>query len=122
MKATKNKVGRPPAPLKMERLAMLTTLVNEGASFDAAARAGLSVYELAGDKARWILQTDTMARLPKSPEGRPASMRRVRAELLAPWTDNSTPPTLCGRPLPVPIAFVVHRELNPGRPKKIRCR
>lgn len=122
MKEHKTRVGRPSAPLKVQRLAMLTTLVNEGASFDAAARIGLSVYELAGDKAQWILQKDTMARLPKSPEGRPAAMRRVRAELLAPWMDDSRPLIFCGRPLPMPIAFITQRELKSGRPRKMQSR
>lgn len=99
--------GRPPTPMKTERLAIATYLANEGMSFCGAARQGVQFWKYDFNAGGYVPDDEINDQLPKSPERRRVALYEYRREVL----EESEI---------VPLAFRFHAVPKKGRPKKKR--
>ena len=103
--------GRPPAPFKLERLAMATCLVNEGWTFKEASEVGLRFIRYDFELRGYVLDDETNALMPKTKTRRRVALHQIRNELLGPESIGDGP---------IPLAFRIEKPLKKGRPKKKR--
>lgn len=113
--------GRPPAPFKIERLAIATQLVNQGWTFQAAAEEGVTFYRYDFASRKYVPDDEINALMPQTKERRRVALHQIRNELLAPKFLGLGPPLARPHLLPTPLAYRLETPLKRGRPKKNRA-
>ncbi|MCK0532341.1 hypothetical protein [Sphingobium agri] len=113
--------GRPPAPFKIERLAIATHLINQGWTFQAAAEEGVTFYRYDRASGKYVPDDDVNALMPQTKKRRRVALHQIRNELLAPKYLGDGPPVAHLHILPTPLAFRLETPLKRGRPKKNRA-
>ena len=111
--------GRPQAPMKFERYAIVVGRTNMGAKFTAAAEAEIKFVDLNPISKEFVWSSADNDQLPQKPTSRKAAIYDI-PESLTPWRAGSGPHLFNGRPLPEPLAFRVDKPLKKGRPRKIK--
>jgi hypothetical protein len=114
--------GRPPAPFKVERLAIATYRTNQGTTFKAAAEAGVIFFRY-DFRTQSYVPDEVNAKLPATPAGRRTALYEFRRQELQ--ASAKIPTRLfhtdsCANQLP--IAFRFETPPKRGRPKKMRKR
>ena len=103
--------GHPPSPYQLERLAVATTLVNQGWSFTDAAAAGLTLFKLSPDKKSYILDEEANALMPRTKKRRRVALYELKRKIAEEAKQHGAP---------LPLAFRMEKPLKSGRPKKKR--
>ncbi|MDQ4418941.1 hypothetical protein OOT33_00575 [Sphingobium sp. DEHP117] len=103
--------GHPPSPYQLERLAVATTLVNQGWSFTDAAEAGVTFLKLDLATKSYVLDEEANALMPQKKARRRVALYEIKRRYAEEAKQLG---------VPMPLAFRSETQLKSGRPKKKR--